>query len=248
LSTAHNCGKYNIWLNGGMIKVSKPPRKVKQKKSGGGLRGKIGGFSYSSRRRLMRTLGAIDKRADLPLFVTLTYPKEFPTDGKIWKLHLKKFVERFRYHFPEACGIWKLEPQKRGAPHYHMLVWGAARMDVLLWVSQAWYEIVGSGDEKHLLAGTQVQKVRSWRGVMSYASKYFGKTFQVTGWDNPGRFWGVFHRDLLPWSEVYETDLTYRKAVEIMRCLRRYAHIKGRDYQSLTVLCNDPIRFCALLE
>src|SRR5271157_7616 len=126
----------------------------------GGIRSKIGGFSSASRRRLMYMIARVKRDAVLPLFVTLTYPDKFPS-ARESKRHLDIFLKRIRRAFPVAGGIWKLEPQQRGAPHYHLLVWGAPLVVVdeinmtvsglRYFIPSAWYEIAGGGDEKHLL-------------------------------------------------------------------------------------------------
>ena len=46
---------------------------------GGGIRSNIQGFSKASRRRLLYKIAGIRRDAELPCFVTLTYPGEFPT-------------------------------------------------------------------------------------------------------------------------------------------------------------------------
>jgi hypothetical protein len=62
-------------------------------------------------------------------------------------------------------------------------------------MAKAWYECVGSGDEKHLRAGVQLDYFRTGRaGTISYASKYARKQEQKTVPDEfkeIGRFWGV---------------------------------------------------------
>src|SRR5208337_1169128 len=58
-----------------------------------GLRGEIQGFSSASRRRLLTTVLSVRNDASLPLFVTLTYPNEFP-DPKTSKRHLATFLKR----------------------------------------------------------------------------------------------------------------------------------------------------------
>ena len=45
--------------------------------------------------------------------------------------------------------------------------------DLRAWLSLAWYECVGSGDVKHLAAGTQVQAAKGARQVKAYASKLY---------------------------------------------------------------------------
>jgi len=180
------------------------------------------------------------KKNNLPVFVTLTYPSEWPGEPEEWKRHLQNFLKRLVYKFPRSSGVWKLEPQKRGAPHYHLLVWGVDYVDLLGFCSRAWYKVVGSGDTKHLRAGTRVEKVRKWRGVMSYCSKYLGKDVEkLPGWESVGRYWGVFMRDNVPWAALVTVPLTYKQVVQVMRYLRRYAHLKSRSYQSLEVIVGE---------
>ena len=123
--------------------------------------------------------------------------------------HLENFAKRLKREFSDIGFIWKLEPQERGAPHYHLLVWGVQEADLFYFVPSAWYEIAGDGDHNHLLFHMGclrnqhcVSEVRSWRGVWSYASKYLGKTFEVAGWDciYPGRFWAVVNRENIPFG------------------------------------------------
>jgi hypothetical protein len=164
--------------------------------------------------------------------------------------------------YPNVAGVWKLEPQKRGAPHFHLLVWGMldvnyhlayfdgttglvpaeiARLvrvqEIREWVSQAWYEVVGSGDEKHLRAGTRVEDVRSLNGVSAYLKKYLGKEVPPE-WENAGRWWGIFQRENMPYGELVVLAVRADKVQEIIRYMRRFAHIRSRAYKSLTITCN----------
>ena len=212
----------------------------------GGMRGAIKGFSFASRRRLMHTVAKIQRDAELPDFVTITYPNEFPSALES-KKHIDKFIKRLKRAFPGVGGIWKLEPQQRGAPHYHMLVWGADTLDLMCFVVRSWFEIAGNGDERHLKfhqgsLGNEpcVQKVRSLEGVMRYASKYLAKTFDVVGWDETytGRFWAVFNRQNIPFGEQRVYAIPLKKAQEIMRYQRRFAKLRSRNYKSLTTFCD----------
>jgi hypothetical protein len=242
-----------ITTHGGLITVRKPSKNLPPPV--GGKRGKVKNFSKGSRRRLMHTMARVNRdTAGLPSFVTLTYGVAYPQTTHVWKTHLKNFYQRLVRAFPDACGIWKLEPQTRGAPHYHLLVWGVDHNDLKCWVPSAWYEIAGCGDLKVLnwhqggFGNSHcVQKIRSWRGVRSYASKYLGKLVDCAGWESPGRFWGVFHKSSMDWSPVVVSGLTRAQAVNYLRLMRRYAHLRGRDYTSLTIMIENPARWQALL-
>ena len=247
LSKAHICtrnGSVTYWLGGSLMRCKKIEfvGGKERRRKGGGKRGKITGWSRASRRRMYYTIGRI-RRSALPIMITLTYPAEFPARSGEWKDNLRRFWQRLKRRFPRAGMVWKLEPQKRGAPHYHLLVWGVpwGLYEFRKWVSQAWYEVVGSGDVRHLIAGTRVEQVRSRRGVMCYAGKYIGKvTDGDCGWDEPGRYWGVKGAECIPWADVYNVTLEYRQAVRLLRLMRRYMRCRRGGLLTLTMLCNSP--------
>jgi hypothetical protein len=123
-------------------------------------------------------------------------------------------------------------------------VWGVDYLELLSFVPVAWYEIVGSGDENHLrwhkgeLGNSPcVQQIESQRGVFWYASKYMSKEVG-TMFSDWGRWWGVFFRGRLPVGEVVHLEVTEKKAIEFIRYMRRFAHIRSRDYRALTIICN----------
>jgi len=61
----------------------------------------------------------IDKKLPVPWFVTLTYRKNYQ-DAETSKDHLNAFLQRWRRRFPDFAYFWKMEPQERGAIHYHL--------------------------------------------------------------------------------------------------------------------------------
>jgi hypothetical protein len=217
---------------------------------GGGKRKPVSKFSVESRRRLMQRIATVD-RSKLPLFVTLTYPASFPT-ARESKKHLDNFHKRMRRRFRPEPGrgyIWKLEPQERGAPHYHLLAWGYDLIELREFVPLAWYEIAGGGDVLHFRwhrgelgnGNTHcVQAVRSFQGVWSYASKYLGKTFDIVGWQSCGRFWGVSGD--IPQGEHVTRTVSRSQAVTMMRYQRRFSR-RGRRRRafaskSFTLFCD----------
>ena len=231
LSTAHITPLVTYNEGASLLKTTKGRKQIQQ---GGGKRGRIKGFSRQSRRRLMCTIGAIRRDAKLPNFVTLTYPDTFPTVERA-KRDIDIFFKRLERQFPQVGYIWKLEPQQRGAPHYHLLVWGCDEGQLFRWVVNNWYEIAGDGDLNHwkfhagALKGTRpcVQQVRSFKGVWSYASKYIGKTFEVADWGDQwtGRFWGIGNRDNIPFGKLVELSLNVRLIIQLMRYQRRFSGI-----------------------
>ncbi len=173
-------------------------------------------FNFRTASRIKRFLSCCN--ADYSMFGTLTYPAEYPTNGREVKRHLSNFIKRLRRRCyktmrPDEYGTWSvfwfLEFQDRGAPHFHFFCTHSPvptkagnehRPETpielaRLWTAKAWYECVGSGDDKHLRAGTQLDYFRTGRaGSISYASKYARKQQQKQvpdGFEEIGRFWGV---------------------------------------------------------
>lgn len=191
-------------------------------------RGAISDLSHSSRKRLMQLCGSIDIEAmGLPDFVTLTYPGEWPDDPDRWKRDLRAMWMRFSRRFPEYVAVWRIEPQQRGAPHYHLAVWNAADLRGAAgkeWLSENWYEVVGSGDLKHLAAGTSVEPVESWRKWISYVSKYIakvGKNGKKEVFDYEiGRYWGIRNKAGLR-IKIQVEKVSADKFVRVRRVLKK---------------------------
>jgi len=194
---------------------------------GGGRRGRVKGFSKGSRRRLMRLFASLNQRISPPIFITLTYPAEWPEEPWVWKRHLDTFCKRVLRRWPRAAIIWRLEFQRRGAPHFHLLVFNV-RFIPKEWLSSAWNEVVRGGRE-HRAAGTRVERVRSWKGVFSYVSKYMAKVEEVDGYT--GRVWGVYGRRNLVLSEVVVFYLlSLKDFFRMRRVLARYARVSLRGF------------------
>ncbi len=195
-------------------------------------RGQITCFSDKSRQRLRMELAKVDQRkAGRPIFGTLTYPNEFPWEYEVFKRDLHTFGKRFRRQFLTAGFHWKLEFQQRGAPHFHPIFWNipADHIDSFrIWLAQTWFEVVGSGDGKHLLAGTSAELMRSRLGIMAYCAGYTSKSDQTLPGQQVGRYWGVVGRENIPYGVPECVDLTPREIVFIRRIARRRMQASNR--------------------
>ena len=160
-------------------------------------RGAIKGFSKHSRRRLLRQVAKFDRNAvGKPVFVTLTYGDTWPSGEEV-KRDLDTILKRIRYKWPGSTVVWRLEYQKRGAPHFHFLIWRGPKMvrrkganrELFAWFARAWEEVVG----QELPAGTRVEAIRTARGAWYYLAKYLAKEDQERGLSEGfvGRYWGV---------------------------------------------------------
>jgi hypothetical protein len=114
-------------------------------------------WSGRSRARMFTTIPQLDlsewtdETGNLAM-VTLTLPGNWQAVAPTGR-HFKKAIERFRSRWVRAGldvrGLWKLEFQRRGAPHWH----GLLRVPPLVsgevfeaWVSRVWAECVGADD------------------------------------------------------------------------------------------------------
>lgn len=220
----------------------------------------ITGWSRKSRARMVRVLCELDYA---PLFsdttrllamVTLTYPGDWlavAPNGKAVKRHMRTFLERYYRAWGERfVGVWKLEFQRRGAPHLHVLcrppqgtVGGQA---FRAWLSSTWAAVVDHPDAvermKHELAGTAVdwnEGLRSTdpRRVAVYFTKhgaFAAKEYQhcvPRPWQEPGqgpgRFWGYWGLS----KATKGVEVSPRVAVEAARLVRRWAKAQGTTRQ-----------------
>jgi hypothetical protein len=185
-------------------------------------------------------LSGLEGRAN---FVTLTYPANWPPSAPEWKAHLDAFDKRFHRKYPDGHYYWKLEPQKRGAPHFHLLVFGPERID-RKWLKDAWFEIVGSNDVHHWHFGAYEQKLKSWKQVGAYCSKYCAKTIEDDSWGEPGRYWGIKRREnrkenvqRVPVNEV-ELFKVRRLFKRLIRAANGY-RAPGGAYSGVWVRCSN---------
>lgn len=167
-------------------------------------RGEILQWSKKSRQRLAFVASNTD--VTFRTMITLTYPNEYPSNGKAVKRHLNAFLTWLRRETNGCSYLWFLEFQKRGAPHFHILYDAPfprtriEQRDLRFRVSTTWYRLVGSGDPKHLAAGCRTERIRNEGGARNYCVKYAMKMRQKTvppGYRNVGRLWGT-SRDVMP--------------------------------------------------
>ncbi|NIH99242.1 rolling circle replication-associated protein [Mycolicibacterium fluoranthenivorans] len=193
-----------------------------------GTGGVITEWSRKSRSSMCRTFAELDysplvKSGRVPAMVTLTYPGDWEVvapDGASVKRHMVLWRKRFQREYGEpARYIWKLEFQRRGAPHIHLWMAppispGRSGRGFAQWLSEAWAQVVDHPDAeqkaRHRLAGTAIDvrnglKACDPKRLAIYFTKHSSpnlhgdKEYQhITPelWRQPGRgpgrFWGVY--------------------------------------------------------
>jgi hypothetical protein len=202
---------------------------------GGGARDRVRGFSRESRTNLLRRLASINRRAfrtfkGRMIFVSLTYPHEYPEDPEVCKYHLKALRRRLQRKCGTFAAFWRLGIQRRGALHFHLLLFVGPSIgpigELRRFFSSSWYEVTGRVPEGHLRMGTRVEVVKRWKQATSYVERYMAKPEEFPEGLETGRIWGVWHEELLPvrWETV---EVSLRDAFRIRRKYRKLARRKG---------------------
>jgi hypothetical protein len=210
----------------------------------GGNRDRVRGFSRASRRNLLRHLASINRGAFRAfkgriIFVTLTYPGEYPQDPELCKRHLKALRKRLQREFKPFAAFWRLGIQKRGAWHFHLLLFVGPSIgpvsELRRFISSSWHEVTGKVSDGHLRAGTRVETIRKWKEATSYVERYMAKPEEFPEGLQTGRIWGIWNEELLPvrWETV---QVSLRDAFRIRRIYRKLAKRKGSgSLHSITV-------------
>lgn len=231
-------------------------------------RGTVRSFSRSSRKRMLETLARMDP--ELSPFgasmITLTYGELFP-DATGAKRDLFTFWKRVRRAWPDSSGIWRLEFQRRGAPHFHLIYFGPFfdKYQVQAW----WGEVIGQ--ERPF---TRIEGLRNWRHSMAYAAKYLAKVPKpvercadaagpapggggdgaaadargldyvsyLTGEEQVGRTWGLLERRKLPWGERWEFPLEMGKWVYSWKraARKRWRGVNKRGHAGASLFVDNP--------
>ena len=216
----------------------------------------VEGFSRRSRNRCRAAGASLDwaaaKRPEhFLLMVTLTYPGDWracaPTPDHVLGHRRALELRYYRATGHRVAAMWKREFQDRGAPHVHLFGWWPWRIgDLALtqWLSTNWFEIVNSGDPRHLLAGTGVDHRQSLRmsdpnRVGNYFASYMAKgkykDYQnqaPADWTNPngsvGRYWGYVGLKRL----TAEVPITQTDMIHVERLLRGVLAAQKRSHRT----------------
>lgn len=170
-------------------------------------RGNVEFMSRKSRRRMIDLQSRLDLTDRRKTFITLTF--HYTHNVSFTKACFKRFLAYLRYHYPSASGMWRLELQKRGTPHYHLIMF-----DLPYWTQKemraTWMQC--TREDK---SGVRVNLLRDAKHAMYYVSKYVAKMPDHSGntlfinapyqqkttetWH--GRVWGVINKACLPMAE-----------------------------------------------
>lgn len=217
-------------------------------------RSAVTGMSAASRRRLITLVNRLDVTRLETYMLTLTYTAEYPTPAES-KRDLKVFLQRFRRLCPGAAGVWRLELQSRGAPHYHILLWKLPYVPHGTYQT-AWSTVIGAHR-----ARVRIERERS--GALGrYVSKYVTKrdgpedasdvrqavSLSVSHTRPPeitGRWWGTLNRAGLPWGKIKTMTADYGKWFHVLKAEAKevYNGIDADDMLGFQLYLDDPEQF-----
>lgn len=161
-------------------------RKLEQPRSrvGGGIRGKSTPYSRQSRARLAFYIRNV---APLAFFLTLTYAKTFPVEAETIRDHQQRVCRWLRES--GISYVWVLEYQKRGAPHFHLLLDKEPDRQEL---TRFWCGLAGIRKAKHRRRCVYLEPIHTWEGTVAYLSRYKATQRRVPDniVGNLGNWWG----------------------------------------------------------
>lgn len=187
----------------------------------GGKRGECHGMSAASRRRLVRFLGGFS----VP-------------DREMWSFSLTvrhcdnafEWRERWRW-FGRECArndlpfVWRVELQKRGVPHVHLIHWGDCDSSAL--IRLLWLRCWGvEGDPDHEQYAVNYRKMESDGWALYVIYHQIKDDSEQAGWH--GRHWGVVRKDLFEPLPSRRWELTNEQYGRFRNLYYWFARRRGR--------------------
>lgn len=190
---------------------------------GGGVRGKVTGFSKKSRHRMLIFMSRLRTKGARATFITLTF-SGLPSPEEA-KRCLKRFLMRIRRHYASVSGVWRMEVQERGSIHFHVLTFGLPFIPQKR-VQKAWEACTREGRSI-----VDIRLASGARRILAYISKYISKPtddpdltsledvpYQHAPRDDcSGRVWGWINKKSLPLGERVEGFLVKWSTITWLR-------------------------------
>lgn len=248
ISPTDTSSRYVFSVSPGSMRIQKhDPRLQGERVQNWQARKPVLCWSPKSRSRMVERLATLDYSPfeienTMIAFLTLTYPGDWLTvvpSADEAKKHFRALQKRFERTFGRPFfAVWKMEFQRRGAPHFHLLAPIPIGVHFSEWLSACWANIVAHPNPtekaKHLLAGTATDVAKgisanNAQRISYYFSKHASanvgpKEYQNTPpeeWvaaGSVGRFWGYW--GVKP--AIAKIGIAKENALFVARTLRRW--------------------------
>jgi hypothetical protein len=187
-------------------------------------RGNIVGFSPKARRNLAKYIATLVV-PPVGIHLTCTYGKKYPKNSSDYKTDLDKFKKRLIRL--GLFGIWVLEFQERGAPHFHLLLFPTDNESWELgeFAARAWREVSGNTSN----SAAFVSNGATGRSTF-YLALHSTKGNQSPPW-RVGRWWGKIdtkHLKSVEFTEDLAECENDRELVWLKRIFIRHANAQRR--------------------
>lgn len=189
----------------------------------GGPRGTIDGASRDSERRLRRFLLEYEPRGAQEMecwAVTLTLRHHL--SAEIWRHCWAVWSQQARRSGWPV--VWRVELQRRGVPHLHLVTWGPESMCEAM--REKWLKVWGiAHDPDHCAYAVDWRSANG--GWFGYVALHQAKhSEQGAGWQ--GRHWGVLNKELFVPRETMVHVLTPTQYQYVRRFLSWIYQRRGR--------------------
>jgi len=216
------------------VKFHVPERSGNPSRSEVRKRGKIHEFSKRSRFRLFTALAMIKRKLPIkPLFVSMTYHYSFTKKKGIHYDHLHNFLVQLRNYNPDVQYIWRIELQKRGAPHFHFIIFPGGprkaynKSKYIHKISQLWHSISDPVSRAHERFGVQTTEIKSYQHACYYLSKYCAKIDEDIALITERKQWGCSRN--LPFEVLSSSVVVKGRAFHIIEQIRRWLIANGKE-------------------
>ncbi len=197
-------------------------------------RGKITHYSKRARFRLFHSLAMIDDDLEFkPIFCTLTYHHGHENTKDTTKSHLHHFLIRLRRLDPNFQYYWRIELQKRGAPHYHLIIFPASDIDpgkkdaYAMAMSSIWHEIADPHSYRHKQYGVKIITINSYSQACCYMSKYIAKQQDINTEPIEGKHWGCSRN--LPFQVLCDMEMNNKMTRAFIEKIRQWLMDNGKE-------------------
>lgn len=155
-------------------------------------------FSKKSRQRLFQFFNKIHYSSyGIPIFLSLTWHYDSPDNKKSIKGFLRAYVKRLKRCLIDFDYIWKFEYQKRGVPHFHMILFPKNKNDsfnvdlIKPEIKKHWMELKQCKCNFCKEYSVHVVKCESLKMSLSYIAKEIAKVQDTYQDHDLGRIWGA---------------------------------------------------------